>query len=150
MSRTKSSAKEQNPIRWLISATRPYHGMVLLISFLAVASAAVSLWSAVLLKSLIDAAVDGDKNLLIRSSVTLALVLLVSIATSLLSRYLKERTSYLAISSLQIRLFSVLLKKDYYHVTRFHSQEWLNRINEDSVTVANAISIMIPGMPDLS
>jgi len=146
MSKTKSEAKEQSAVRWIISATKPYHGMVLFLSFLAIASAAVSLLSALVLKYLIDAAVGRDRALMTKTAVILALVLAATVVLSLLSRYLKERLSYLVINSLQIRMFSELLGKDYSHVTRLHSQEWMNRIIEDSVSVANAVSIMVPGL----
>lgn len=146
MNDSKTSTKDRHSIQWITSATKPYHGKVLFISFLGILSALASLWSALLLKDLIDAAVDGNKDLLIRTAVILALILLVSIALGLLSRYFKEKTKYLMINSLQIRLFSELLEKDYFHVTRLHSQEWMNRINEDSVILSNAISNMIPGL----
>ncbi|MBQ9058036.1 MAG: ABC transporter ATP-binding protein [Atopobiaceae bacterium] len=136
----------QSPIKWTIAATRPYHGILLLLVLLSVVTATTSLWTAVLLKDVIDVAVSGDQELLVRTAIIFAVASLLSLALGLVSKYLKERTSYQMVNSLQSRLFSVLLRKDYYYVTRLHSQEWMNRINADSNTVADSACKMIPGV----
>ena len=93
MNNSKTETNQQNTTQWIISATKPYHGMVLFISFLAIVSAVVSLWSALIIKHLIDAAVNGDKTLLTQNTLILALVLAATVGFNLLSRYLRERAS---------------------------------------------------------
>lgn len=142
----KEKQKNTHPIRWMLRTTKPFHGWVVFLSLLSVISAAVSLWNAVLLKDLIDIAGSGDKETLIRTAVVLGLISLLSVALSLTARYFRERISYRLIQSFQSNLFATLLKKDYYSVTRFHSQEWMNRLNLDSSTVSSAVCTMVPGV----
>ena len=142
----ENDSNKESPIRWIIGATKPYHGVVLLLVVLAATSAGIGLWNAVLLKNLIDAATDGNRELLIRIAVILLLVTFASVGLSLFSRYLRERTSYRLLNGLQTRLFSVLLSKDYYNVTRAHSQEWMNRFINDPITVSDATTTMVPGV----
>ena len=142
----KEKPKNTHPIRWMLRTTKPFHGWVVFLSLLSVISAAVSLWNAVLLKDLIDIAGAGNKDALIRTAVILGLVSLLAVALSLTARYFRERINYRLIQSFQSNLFATLLKKDYYSVTRFHSQEWMNRLNSDSSTVSSAVCTMVPGV----
>ena len=142
----KEKPKNTNPIRWMLRTTKPFHGWVVFLSLLSVISAAVSLWNAVLLKDLIDIAGAGNKDALIRTAVILGLISLLSVALSLTAHYFRERINYRLIQSFQSNLFATLLKKDYYSVTRFHSQEWMNRLNSDSSTVSSAVCTMVPGV----
>ena len=135
-----------SPIRWIFTATKPYHGILFFLTLLSVAYAAVSLWNAVLLKDVIDVAVSGNREMLMCTAVVLALVSLLSLFLGLLSKYLRERTSYQIHNNLQSQLFSILLQKDYYYVTCLHSQEWMNRITADSLTISDAVSKMVPGV----
>ncbi len=142
----KEKLKNTHPIRWMLRTTKPFHGWVVFLSLLSVISAAVSLWNAVLLKDLIDIAGTGNKDALIRTAVMLGVISLLSVALSLTARYFRERISYRLIQRFQSNLFATLLKKDYYSVTRFHSQEWMNRLNLDSSTVSSAVCTMVPGV----
>ena len=144
--KTDKETSTQSPIKWALAATKSYHGMLFLLVLLSVSSTAVNLWNAVLLKDVIDVAVSGDREVLIRTAVILAAVALLSLVLSLLSKYLSERTSYQIHNNLQSQLFSILLQKDYYYVTRLHSQEWMNRITADSLTISDAVSKMVPGV----
>ena len=142
----KEKQKNTHPIRWMLRATKPFHGWVVFLSLLSVISAAISLWNAVLLKDLIDTAGTGDKDALIRTAVILGLVSLFSVALSLSSRYFREKISYQIIQRLQSAFFATLLQKDYYSVTRFHSQEWMNRLTADTDIINNAVCTMVPGV----
>ncbi|MBQ9069176.1 MAG: ABC transporter ATP-binding protein, partial [Eggerthellaceae bacterium] len=146
MKREQRDSTSQSSLRWAFAATKSFHGILLLLVLLSVAAAAAGLWTAVLLKDVIDVAVSGDQELLIRTAAIFALVTLLSLVLGLASRYLKERTSYQMNNSLQSRLFSAILRKDYYYVTRLHSQEWMNRITADSATVVESTCKMAPGL----
>ena len=44
------------------------------------------------------------------------------------------------------RMLETLLKRDFLRISAVHSGEWLNRLTNDTVVVANAYVEIIPGM----
>ena len=140
--------ERNNPstIKWIYNATKKYNGAVITVAVLSIATSYLSLYNATLLKDIIDAAVNKDLYDLKRSGFTLLAVTIISIALDLISRYIREKTSYKLTNHLQRRLFSVLLNKDYYSVSKTHSQEWLNRVNQDSTTIADAVTHVVPSL----
>ena len=146
MEKADNNKTNQGIFRWIFHSTKHYHGVLFLLSLLSIISAFIGLWNTLLIKELIDLAVAGSREHLIRTAWILGGVSIISVTLSLLSRLLTERTSYNILHHLQIRLFSILLNKDYSSITRFHSQEWMNRINSDSSTISDAICRMVPGI----
>ena len=142
----KVISSDARVVNWIFDATKKYHGSISFVTMIVILNAGLALWNAKLLKDLIDAAVNKDNSALKTSGIILFLMTVAAIGCNLLARYLKERTAYKLAQHFQKRLFVTLLGKNYYSVSRKHSQEWMNRISEDSMTIADAIANIVPGV----
>lgn len=132
--------------RWIMQSASRYHGWLIFLTLLAAASAVLNLFGAVLLKDLIDAAASKDAGAVVRYSIYFVTQILALILLSLLQRYLRERTVILVDQTLQHRLFSCLLSKDFSKVSARHPESWLTRIRQDSLQAAGVYVSFIPAL----
>ncbi len=105
-----------------------------------------SVVTALFLRSIIDYAVAGNKNLMVRFAVMLVIFVIFSHLMQVLSRYLEELSRSTLENAFKKRLFAAILNKNYESVTSVHSGEWLNRMTSDVVVVADGITQLIPGL----
>lgn len=101
---------------------------------------------AILLRGLIDAAVEGDQGQLRSSAIRLIALVLGQLLLRAVSRFLKEFTASSLENRLKTRLFSCLLRKDYASVTAVHSGEWMNRLTSDTSLVARSATNLLPNL----
>ena len=123
-------------IKWNIGALALDHGLLGL----------SSVFYAILLRGLIDAAVEGDRGQLSTSALLLIALVLGQLLLRALSRFLKEYTASGLENRLKARLFSCLLRKDYAAVTAVHSGEWMNRLTSDASLVAKSATNLLPNL----
>ncbi len=143
MARTKG---KKGNVQWIWAVTKPYHGRAILLCVLAVLSNLVALWIAVDLKDLINAAVAKDKHLLIVTGILMVALILAQFGMKVLTRYLRDTTSFSITQHLQQKQFAFLLNKDYTYVSEKHSVEWLNRIMLDIDGIAAAMTTILPSV----
>lgn len=132
--------------KWILTYTRRYRLAVLAYILLGVASASLSLVSAVASKYTIDIITGYD-------SARLWLVILLMIASALSSLLLNSVTSRISTkvalrvnNDIQAEVFDQVLQADWCALNQFSSGDLLNRLSGDAVTVAgNAIN----WLPDL-
>ncbi len=107
---------------------------------------ASSVVTAMLLRELIDSAVEGSEQGLFRAGIALLVFVLATLLIQALARFLEELCRSSLENALKGQLFCALLRKDYASVTGLHSGEWLNRLTSDTVIVADGITQIVPGM----
>ena len=108
-----------------------------------------SVFSALLLRNLIDRAVAGDSAGFVHTAVAFAFLILGQLAANALGHFLYEWTRATLENQFKEALFSCLLRKSYSRVTAVHSGEWMNRLTSDTVVVAGGIVELIPGLTGL-
>ncbi len=138
--------KRETTLRWLSSTAgkdKLYIGFLVLTQ--AVLGGSGVLY-AVLLRNLIDAAVDGSRDGMWRSAVVLVLLVLAQLALRALNRFLREFCSSSLENRFKKRLFFCLLRKDFASVTAVHSGEWMNRLTNDSSVVSKAMINLLPNL----
>ena len=101
---------------------------------------------ALLLRGVVDAAVGGSRTAFWQN-----LILIIALAAGQLLlravvRWLTELTKSTFENTFKKRLTETLLKKDYLRVSAVHSGEWMNRLTNDTVVVANDYTEFIPGL----
>lgn len=101
---------------------------------------------ALFLQGIVDNAVDGNQNGLIRYSVLLVVLLLFQVLLRGLYRFLEEHTKASLENALKERLFRALLTRDYAAVTNIHSGEWMNRLTSDTVLVSGDLTSLLPSL----
>ena len=134
-----SNKKNSVNLKWIISAIRPYWGLMFLITALIIIFQALQVWETGLFRNIIDAAVSRDRDFFIRQAVSLLAVLASLAAFSVFKNYLQERINSQITLHFQKRLFHTLLMKDYTDVTGKHSGEWMNRMITDTENASSSV-----------
>ncbi len=105
---------------------------------------------ALLLRNIVDAAVGGDGALFWRNLIFAILLVAAQLALRATLRWLNELSKASFENIFKQRLTETLLKKDFLHVSAVHSGEWLNRLTNDAMVVANGYVEIIPGLAGMA
>lgn len=105
-----------------------------------------SVFYALLLRGIIDAAVSHDKDGMLLHILLFASLVVGQIALRALLRFLEEFSKSTYENAFKKRLFRELLMRDYEEVTAVHSGEWMNRLTSDTVVVAEGLATIVPGV----
>ncbi len=126
-------AKRQNKMakEWLKSTTRPYMGVVAILTALSVVVTLFSLAFAYLVRYLINSASKGEGKLLWIFAAVLLGVLLLKIILKTVEGYLAERIRAKMFVQMRKETFSKALCASYAHIQPYHSGELLNRMSAD-------------------
>lgn len=101
---------------------------------------------ALLLRGVVDAAVDKNLDAFWKWLVLTILLVAVQIALRALIRWLTELSRTTFENIFKQRLADTILRKDFLRVSAVHSGEWLNRLTSDTVVVADAYVDILPGL----
>lgn len=133
-------------LKWLNTVTgkkKIYIGILLVIQ---AALGISSVFSALILRNIIDAATARDRHSFLAYFVGILSLAIVQIALRATARHFEELSRSTFENLLKGRLFSNLLQKDYASVTAVHSGEWSNRLTNDTVVCANGLAEILPGI----
>lgn len=100
---------------------------------------------ALLLRGVVDAAVGGDKPGFWKYLIFIIALSAVQISMHAVVRWLTELSKSSIENAFKGRLTGTLLRKDYLRITAVHSGEWMNRLTNDTVVVANGYVEIVPG-----
>ncbi|SEH88106.1 ABC-type multidrug transport system, ATPase and permease component [Ruminococcus flavefaciens] len=101
---------------------------------------------ALLLRNIVDSAVDGDRNGFKLNVLLIILLVLAQVAMRAIIRWLEELSRASFENLFKQRLLNNILTKDFGTVSSVHSGEWLNRLTNDTVVVAQNSVEILPGL----
>ena len=141
--------KDLDTLRYIsrISGKNKIHIATLLL--VQITLGASSVFYALLLREVIDHALDKDKTAMGKAIFLLVLLVAFQIALRAVVRFLKEYSASVYENAFKQRLFSVLLSKDFSSVNAVHSGEWLNRLTSDTQVIAEGMSSILPGIAEM-
>ncbi len=96
-------------------------------------------------KRIIDSAVSGSRDDLLYACLLQAGIILMILCCQILYRYLHNELSSLLDRDWKQSLFHSILKGDYAALSKFHSGELLNRLNNDVRNVNEGLLATLPG-----
>ena len=105
---------------------------------------------ALLLRGVVDAAVGGDRTGFWRYIALFIGLAAAQIALRAVLRWLNERAKSSLENVFKQRLTDTLLHRDLLRVGAVHSGEWLNRLTNDTVVVANDYVEIVPGLAGMA
>ena len=140
------SKKNRNALKWIIHVPGRSRIYVVLLMFLQTIYGGTGVFYALFMKDIVDEAVAGNKDGFIRNVICIVTLICVQVMlNTLISRF-----SELARSSIENkfkeRLFDNILRRDYSRVTAIHSGEWINRMTNDAVLMANGVVEIVPSL----
>lgn len=142
----KEKIGEKATLSWLISVAKGKKRYVIALTLVNVILGVINVGYALFLKSLVNAAIAGRRDVFTTTAVMLISLVLIQFILRSLTRFLDEYCRASLENNLKRRLFGDILHKDYASVTATHSGEWMNRLTSDTAVVANGMTHILPGL----
>ncbi len=138
-------SKNNAPIKYILSKSRKQLFPLALICVGNIAASALSVYQALLMRTLIDSATGDGRSweALISTAVMLGAALVVLFALRIADSYFSTRIQSKLEIAFKSALVNSIIRKDYAKITSYHTGELLNRIVNDVSVVSDAV-VTIP------
>ena len=146
MAEKKNKEMKNNAVKWLYSVTGRKKWNILWLMIVQALNGASGVLYALLLRNIVDCAVDGDKSGFRLNVIFIILLVLAQVAMRAIIRWLEELSRASLENLFKQRLLNNILTKDFGTVSAVHSGEWLNRLTNDTVVVAQNSVEILPGL----
>ncbi len=136
---------KDNAKRWLYTVPGKKKNLILALTVVQALNGASGVLYALFLRGIVDSAVAGDSGGFWLNAAFIILLVLAQLSLMAMIRWLSELSRATFENVFKERLMSNILRKDFGRVSAMHSGEWLNRLTNDTMVVANSITDIIPG-----
>ena len=137
-----SSPVYKSIYRWM----KPFRWPIFIISLLGVTGTALSLCMTMVTKELIDGATSHDSSLLWKFGILLVAIIAIERGISVLTAYLRTRTSARMQLEMQRQVTESLMSKEYPALKPFHSGELVSRVFSDVGVVRDGVLNLLPSV----
>ena len=137
---------KNNAVKWLYSVTGKKKWNIFWLLMIQSLHGASGVLYALLLRNIVDSAVNDDRNAFKLYVMFIILLVLAQVAMRAVIRWLEEFSRSSLENTFKRRLMDNILAKDFGTVSAVHSGEWLNRLTSDAVVVANNSVEILPGL----
>lgn len=133
--------------KWLMHYTKPYLPRILLLMGLHASTSAISVYTAVIGKDIIDSAtVGGPIALKIVLYIGIIIVVqIIGIIASLISIMFNERFSF----GIRKQVYDKILNSSYAKVQKYHTGDLMTRFTSDCGNIASGIASILPSIISL-
>ena len=138
-----------NAVEWLFRTPGGKKWYILVLIVVQALHGASGVLYALLLRNIVDAAVGQDGAGFWRGMALVVLLVAAQLALRAVIRWLSELSRSAFENLFKARLMETLLRKDFLRISAVHSGEWLNRLTNDTVVVANGYVEIIPGLVEM-
>ena len=138
--------ERNNAIKWLYAVPKGKKLYILALMIVQALYGGSGVLYALLLRGIVDNAAAHDKGGFWRYAVYTVLLVIGQICLQAILRRLNEFSKSTFENIFKSRLMRNILRKDFASVNAVHSGEWLNRLTNDTVVVANAYVDILPGL----
>ncbi len=136
---------KESALKWLYDIPGGKKLYIVLLTVAEALNGASGVLFALLLREVVDAAVEGNSAGFRRFLILIILLAAAQLALRALIRWLNELSKSDFENIFKHRLMDAVMHKDFLRVSAVHSGEWLNRLTSDTVVVANGYVDIIPG-----
>ncbi len=137
---------KQKTRRWLFSVPGRKKWYIVLLTVLHAVYGGIGVWYALLLRGVVDHAAAGDAPGFWRYALYMALLVGLQLLLHAVMRRAEEAARSGIENVCKQRLADNILKKEYASIAAVHSGEWMNRLTNDTVIVANGFVDILPGI----
>jgi ATP-binding cassette subfamily B protein len=132
--------------RWLWHAPGRKKGWIAALTAAQVIAGGTGVLYALLLKNIINSAAAHDSGAFWHFAMLILLLAAGQLALRAVVRWLNELSKSTLENTFKKRLMDNILRKDYASVSAAHSGEWMNRLTNDTVVVADGYADILPGL----
>lgn len=137
-------------IKWLLHKAKPVRVNLIVNTCINLALSGLSIYLALLSKSLIDAATNADVTLVFKWIKILAMIFLCQLALRALGKYLHTYTITKLLNTLQKQLFEHLMHSKWQSQMTYHSMHLLGYLNNDATKITTLICDTLPSLITLT
>lgn len=138
--------KDKNTFKWIYARSKSSLFQIVLLAVMRSAVTVLGVSFALVSRHVIDAAVAGDGDLLLKNSLILFAIIAAQILIRLLGQGLETQTTAKLSMRLRGELFTSILTRDYQVLGKYHSGDLLTRITNDSDIVSGGIVSLLPSV----
>ena len=133
-------------LSWISKTLGKRKWMIVLLSVLQSILAISGIFFALIMKEIIDYAVDGNRDGFIKAIIALALVILMQLTIRWVGRFLEDDTRAVIENRFRQKVFGEILRTEYGKTKEYHTGELLNRITSDSAVITDGAVSLIPSV----
>lgn len=129
---------------WIVQNGKKSFPIIVLLSLISMMLSLIQVRFATASKDVMDIATKQVEGVLSKAFLVLVFLLVIRLILQIIINYLNVHACSRLEISLKRHIFSILLKKDYLSVAKFHSGELMNRIDSDVSVIVNGIIDIVP------
>lgn len=137
---------KNNTLKWLYTIPERKKLYILSLMLVQALNGGSGVLYAILLRDMVDSATAHDKGGFWHYVLLSILLVSAQIGIRAVIRWLNELSKATFENIFKARLMHNILQKDFASVNAVHSGEWLNRLTNDTVVVANSYVEILPGL----
>lgn len=137
---------KNNALKWLYDIPGRKKLYIMALAVVQALHGASGVLYALLLRSIVDSAAAHDREGFWKYVLLSVLLVLAQLAMRAVIRWLTELSKSTFENLFKSRLADNILHKDFASVNAVHSGEWLNRLTNDTVVVADSYVDILPGL----
>ena len=137
---------ENNSISWLYAVPKKKKLYIAALMLTQAVYGASGVFYALLMRNMVDSAVSHDRTRFWLQAILTILLIIGQITVNAVIRWLNELSKSTFENLFKRRLMKNILHKDFASVNAVHSGEWLNRLTNDTVVVAESYVDIFPGL----
>ena len=141
---------KNNTLKWLFTVPGKKKIYILILILVQALHGASGVLYALLLRNIVDCAVSKSTDGFFLNVCFTILLVIAQLAMRAVIRFLNELSKASIENIFKERLMKNLLVKDFASVSTVHSGEWLNRLTNDTVVVAEGYTEIIPGIAGMA
>ena len=142
----KKSFKISDSIIWASGLLGQRNAYIWILSLLQMVNSVASVFYALLMRNIIDAATSQDEKLFFKEVSSIVALALFQIGIGAFMRWMNEYSRSSFENTFKERLFNGILSKDYTSIKKIHTAEWMNRLTGDTVILADGYVDIFPGI----
>ena len=137
---------KNNAVKWLYAVPKKKKWYIAALMLVQALNGASGVLYALLLRNMVDSAVSHNSTEFWTQVVLTVLLVIGQIAVRAVIRWLTELSKASFENIFKKRLLTNIMHKDFASVNAVHSGEWLNRLTNDTVVVAESYVDILPGL----
>jgi len=138
--------KDRKTLIWILKQLKGHRLQLVLMVIVSGTMSILSASLAIVMKRLIDGAVNHNYDLLVKEGIILFTMIISIIVLGIISQSITTVLNGKIMISMQQKILAILLQKDYAALTKYHSGELQNRLYSD---VGIVVSLMMGLFPSL-
>lgn len=140
---------KDNTLKWIFSVIGREKLKLAILTIVKGVYGTTGVLYALLLKKFVNFCADGNREGFWKCLIALIGLVGFQILLRSVIRWLTELSKISLENVFKLRLTSVLLHKDYLRIRSIHSGEWLNRLTNDAMVVAEQCTGIVPGLTEM-